>query len=79
MISIWALIALSLFPLFNACVAASLELCPLNLNDSVTTSSNITWAQAVDQPIKQFDGPSYLRPDIGTYFCRLQHPAIEIC
>ncbi|KAM0796804.1 hypothetical protein BDR22DRAFT_824895 [Usnea florida] len=43
----------------------SFDLCPLNSNDTVTTFSNITWAQAIDQPIRQFDGPSYLRPDIG--------------
>ncbi|CAD6577960.1 MAG: hypothetical protein ASARMPREDX12_008575 [Alectoria sarmentosa] len=59
------LVALSLFSFFDACIASSLDLCPLHLNDTVTTSSNITWAQAVDQPIRQFQGPSYLRPDIG--------------
>ena len=74
----WTLIVLSLCFFFDACVAASLDICPLNSNDTVTTSSNITWAQAVDQPIRQLDGPSYLRPDIGTYFCRLQHPAAEL-
>ncbi|KAF6223315.1 hypothetical protein HO133_000157 [Letharia lupina] len=61
----WTLIVLSWVFFFNACVAASLDICPLNSNDTVTTSSNITWAQAVDQPIRQLDGPSYLRPDIG--------------
>ena len=71
----WTLIVFSILPFFNACIAASLDLCPLSLNDTVTTSSNITWAQAVDQPISQFDGPSYLRPDIGTTFCRLQNLA----
>ena len=51
----------------------SFDLCPLNLNDTVTTFSNITWAQASDQPIKHFDGPSYLRPDIGKFFSLTQH------
>lgn len=64
MTRIWTLIALSL-SFLNSCVASSLDLCPLNLNDTVTVSSNITWAQAIDQPIRHFDGPSYLRPDIG--------------
>ena len=75
---IWPLLAFSLFLFPNVCVASSLDLCPLNLNDNVSTSSNITWAQAVDQPIRQFDGPSYLRPDIGRYFCRLQYLAYQL-
>ena len=65
-------IALFLSFFLSACLASSLDLCPLNLNDTVTTSSNITWAQAVDQPIRDFDGPSYLRPDIGMHFCRIR-------
>lgn len=64
----WTFVAVSFFSFFSVSIASSLDLCPLNVNDTVTTPSNITWAQAVDQPIRQFDGPSYLRPDIGTYF-----------
>ena len=59
------LAVLSLFAFFNACIASSLDLCPLNDTDTITTSSNITWAQVIDQPIRHFTGPSYLRPDIG--------------
>ena len=64
MICVKAVVVLSLMSHFNGCVASSLDLCPLSLNDTVTPSSNITWSQAVDQPIRQLDGPSYLRPDI---------------
>ena len=66
--SSWTLIAFALSIFFTTCIASSLDLCPLDLNGTVTSSSNITWAQTVDQPIREFYGPSYLRPDIGTSF-----------
>ena len=77
----WTVTALSLLSLYffiNACAASSLDLCPLNSNDTITPSSNITWSQVIEQPIRQFDGSSYLRPDIGTSFYRLHHLAGEM-
>lgn len=71
-------IVLFLYFFFSACLASSLDLCPLNLNDTVTTSSNITWGQAVDQPIRHLNGRSYLRPNIGTCFYRIHRPATAI-
>ena len=62
------LIAFYLSIFATTCMASSLDLCLLESNGTVTTSSNITWAQVVDQPIREFDGPSYLRPDNGAFF-----------
>lgn len=45
--------------------ASIFDLCPLDLNETITNSSNITWAQVTNQTILQFGAPSYLRPDVG--------------
>lgn len=42
-----------------------IDMCPLDLNAKVSPYFNITWAQAVEHPVQQFQGPSYLRADVG--------------
>lgn len=44
--------------------ASSLDLCPLNATDEIF-APNITWGEVLKQTILQFNGASYLRPDIG--------------
>lgn len=46
-------------------LASALDLCPLDLNSTVSPSSNITWGQASNSSIQQFFGPSYFRPEIA--------------
>ena len=72
----WPLVALTLFLFLYLSVASSLDLCPMTPIKTVTTSSKVTWAQVLDQPIRQL-GPSYLRPDIGTYFCHPQQSHVN--
>ena len=41
------------------------NMCRLDLNAEVSPYYNVTWAQAVAHPVQHFQGPSYLRADIG--------------
>ena len=56
-------VLLTLLALSHAADPA-LNLCPLNPDEKVGVSS-ITWAQVLAKPIKDFEGISYLRPDVG--------------
>ena len=58
-------VLLSCFLFLRLSTASSLELCPLDLNATISPFSNITWAQVTNQSILSFGASSYLRPDIG--------------
>ena len=50
------------------CTATSLDLCSFDSNTIISPESNITWAQALTEPLRTFAGPSFLRPHIGGAF-----------